>query len=658
MRTAKLNEGEIYSQVFVSDDDSCSYYSVDNEYYTSDDDIVGTIHTTPLKNTPSISNNNKPKVISRFYDDQRGNNQEFNKCQTNHIYASLHGSAKSKARLVTPRSSKSISSTSDKARDSNKAQYNNHKKDLKEFKKDDGSTDSNSFLYEITKVKTGLTPPSSISSITNQPRDSIKDYHYGDQKRNTLEQILQEFHELHSRIIENVNNEDVAKTPPPKSPHGINNIKTHRENPEKIALEDIRVKINDLHKRLNENITSKGNSSTSGKMRSSVKDSHLKNSYYEHEKDDISYSDSWLNKVANTQVVTPPLSSISSMTKSKGPTKTHFEAQRENPREYSEDESSYPYSWYNERVNTRIVTPPRSRRTRDYERKTSTASFEPPPSIFTHFTNNKNKNNERSSAGSVSDIFNPNPTTPKTRDKTVYVAKSMRGACYHAREDCYGLRSAYEVCSISKEGASMRGMRKCKLCYKNEVHPTASSFQYHDYYDRNTPSVVVPSPTEETLQRTITSSLNSSHTTSREVFVASSLRGTCYHSLNSCFGLRRSNGVTSVELNYATKMGMRPCKLCSYERETLKPDNQRSSSERISSTPISLALPKEGYSHHPSISNMHLSASRNNSSCYYTTSSGQCYHSSRYCSSLRRSSNIQEQSCIPYGKRPCRLCCK
>jgi len=50
-------------------------------------------------------------------------------------------------------------------------------------------------------------------------------------------------------------------------------------------------------------------------------------------------------------------------------------------------------------------------------------------------------------------------------EERVYVAASLRGKCYHAVDDCRGLRSAGGVISVPKKDATERNMRPCSICF-------------------------------------------------------------------------------------------------------------------------------------------------------------------------------------------------
>lgn len=132
---------------------------------------------------------------------------------------------------------------------------------------------------------------------------------------------------------------------------------------------------------------------------------------------------------------------------------------------------------------------------------------------------------------------------------------------------------------------------------------------------------------------------------SAKVYIAASRKGKCYHSHEACSGLRSAHGVTSLSLKDASNMlGMRPCKVC-------RP--QSMPSER----PEQFLEPMASQSFSYSLEASPRSSSLSTAPTYWITSNGQCYHSSRSCSSLRRSKVVTSSYGKPAGRRPCRLCC-
>ncbi len=300
-------------------------------------------------------------------------------------------------------------------------------------------------------------------------------------------------------------------------------------------------------------------------------------------------------------------------------------------------------------------------------------------------------------------------TTNDANDNTsVYVAKSMRGNCYHAHDHCYGLRTASGVCQMSFRGALMRRMRACRVCNplspkplsSPSLSPPSSQQQEPSFNKDNTdddwqlfypteklPSSSMPNRPTPKLRPTAPS-------TQQEVHIASSLKGKCYHSYPSCAGLRKASGTKVLSLQNAERMGMRPCKLCKlncnhvasataphYLEQPKILTYGRNSTQRSTRVAHHATTVDEGGSWErklPVTSTMSLTSPTGNYSkkttqpctftsavehgktkrhTYHTTSSGQCYHLSRSCSSLRRSKLVMQGNEKPMGKRACRLCC-
>ena len=133
-------------------------------------------------------------------------------------------------------------------------------------------------------------------------------------------------------------------------------------------------------------------------------------------------------------------------------------------------------------------------------------------------------------------------------------------------------------------------------------------------------------------------------TTSSTVYIAASLKGQCYHSHVGCKGLRDANGVTSIPLQNVDIMGMRPCRVC---RPT-----ERGVSQHVD---YSSCASNERITNYQDCNVRSLVVNSANK-MYWVTPSGQCYHSTRTCSSLRGSKTVL-QECSTIGRRACSKCC-
>lgn len=221
----------------------------------------------------------------------------------------------------------------------------------------------------------------------------------------------------------------------------------------------------------------------------------------------------------------------------------------------------------------------------------------------------------------------------------VYIAGSMRGGCYHSTSGCNGLRNSRRgvngITTITKEGAGMRNMRPCLLCKPTSTLTSPATGTHLIKYEGQSTSQLVPKVSSEFTR------YSSSGTNQSTVYVAASLKGHCYHSHSECKGLRDANGVTSILLKNAHVMSMRPCKVCRPTEGSLK----------------------DGYSlcassgNHLIRNTNEVSLSAREEMTCWVTPSGQCYHSSRSCSSLRRSKIVKQEFSIPNGKRACSKCC-
>jgi hypothetical protein len=366
-------------------------------------------------------------------------------------------------------------------------------------------------------------------------------------------------------------------------------------------------------------------------------------------------------------------------------------------------------------------------------RTVRTVSPEPPCSIYESVVDDDDHSHHKSSS-------------------TVYVAESMRGKCYHVDENCYGLRTASGTRMISHSGALLRGMRACRVCnplsFSSSPSSPSSSLSWHEeeisYSNKNLhphdpvksciQSLLVDTSSHtHTRNRTPTHSKNnqgstmgrntiSSLSSQETVHIASSLKGKCYHSHATCYGLRSARGVTTTTLQNADMMGMRPCSLCKDESKKSWRDLENNSRKNFESSNSCfgshLISTKNGYEYgqrtigsvrtgtnanaNPvskysnnysrrdemnftlvsaekkkleprmvlsmsSHANNETKGISNNSSrgeddqtaicTYWTTASGKCYHSSRSCSSLRRSKSVKSEIGRPVGKRACKLCC-
>lgn len=272
--------------------------------------------------------------------------------------------------------------------------------------------------------------------------------------------------------------------------------------------------------------------------------------------------------------------------------------------------------------------------------------------------------------------------TRSISSETVFIASSMRGKCYHSNQSCHGLRSAHGVCSISQQGALLRGMRACELCTSQSRQPQVRQHQRsvnstNTKLDKQSLFKSQSSQSKEQKHRTSNTKNNSNdHDDTVMVHAASSLKGKCYHTSSSCKGLRNAiGGSVKVTKKNALKMNMRPCKLCCEEvisEHIASPSMQesddsslslkgRSSSCHGTTETVNAPLSKLYNSDQEIKSNIqrrsYTTMSTNSRPAFYTTTTGKCYHSSKTCSSLRRSKNVKEQIEKPYDKRPCKLCC-
>jgi len=139
-------------------------------------------------------------------------------------------------------------------------------------------------------------------------------------------------------------------------------------------------------------------------------------------------------------------------------------------------------------------------------------------------------------------------------------------------------------------------------------------------------------------------------TTSSTVYIAASLKGQCYHSHVECKGLRDANGVTSIPFQNVDIMEMRPCRVC---RPT-----ERGVSQHVD---YSSCASNERITNYQDCNVRSLVVK-----CAEITSVGNkkygnsfrsmLYHSTRTCSSLRRSKTVL-QECFTMGRRACSKCC-
>eukprot|EP00956_Cyclotella_meneghiniana_P018379 scaffold30535_cov38-Cyclotella_meneghiniana.AAC.8 len=214
---------------------------------------------------------------------------------------------------------------------------------------------------------------------------------------------------------------------------------------------------------------------------------------------------------------------------------------------------------------------------------------------------------------------------------------------------CHGLRNARRgsngVTTITKQGASMRNMRPCQLCKPSSVTAAVPSrlhlVQYEGSVGRGNNQLV---PTSSQLTR------NGTETTSSTVYIAASLKGQCYHSHVGCKGLRDANGVTNIPLQNVDIMGMRPCRVC-------RPA-ERGVSQHVD---YSSCASNERITNYQDCNVRSLVVK-----CAEITSVGNkkygnsfrsmLYHSTRTCSSLRRSKTVL-QECFTMGRRACSKCC-
>ena len=170
----------------------------------------------------------------------------------------------------------------------------------------------------------------------------------------------------------------------------------------------------------------------------------------------------------------------------------------------------------------------------------------------------------------------------------------------------------------------------------------------------------------------------------KAVFVASSLKGKCFHSTSYCKGLRNAiGGSITISMKNAFTMEMRPCQICCNDETAMFGNisialpfttTQKHSSGLLSASSTKSHVNNEVQSILPPANNTHQISTCSSSSIiggnsimkersianttckFYTTASGKCYHQKRTCSSLKRSKNIVEQLEKPLGKNPCKLC--
>ena len=190
----------------------------------------------------------------------------------------------------------------------------------------------------------------------------------------------------------------------------------------------------------------------------------------------------------------------------------------------------------------------------------------------------------------------------------------------------------------------MRSMRPCQLCKPSSVTAPAPSglklVQYEGSVGRGNNQLV---PTSSQLTRY-------KDTTSSSVYIAASLKGQCYHSHVGCKGLRDANGVTSIPLQNVNIMGMRPCRVC---RPTERGVSQHVDSSSCASNQC-ITNYRDCNEKSTLVTTAEITSVGNK--MYWVTPSGQCYHSTRSCSSLRRSKTVL-QECSTMGRRACSKCC-
>ena len=78
----------------------------------------------------------------------------------------------------------------------------------------------------------------------------------------------------------------------------------------------------------------------------------------------------------------------------------------------------------------------------------------------------KKQKEEQAKQASVQTSTNSNSNNTNTEDRkgrTVYVASSCNGDCYHSRPQCGRMKNSYV---ISKSRAETSGYRPCKKCYR------------------------------------------------------------------------------------------------------------------------------------------------------------------------------------------------
>eukprot|EP00956_Cyclotella_meneghiniana_P018396 scaffold30603_cov21-Cyclotella_meneghiniana.AAC.2 len=254
------------------------------------------------------------------------------------------------------------------------------------------------------------------------------------------------------------------------------------------------------------------------------------------------------------------------------------------------------------------------------------------------------------------------------QDELVYVAGSMRGDCFHSTSTCHGLRNARRgsngVTTITKQGASMRNMRPCQLCKpsavtapapsklhlvqneRNQLMPASSRLHLVPYEGRVSKSSnqLVPTTSHQLTRYT------DADTTSSTVYIAASLKGQCYHSHVGCKGLRDANGVMSIPLQNVDIMGMRPCRVC---RPTERGVSQHVDYSSCASNQC-ITNYRDCNEKSTLVTTAEITSVGNK--MYWVTPSGQCYHSTRSCSSLRRSKTVL-QECSTMGRRACSKCC-
>eukprot|EP00956_Cyclotella_meneghiniana_P004650 scaffold5733_cov28-Cyclotella_meneghiniana.AAC.1 len=189
----------------------------------------------------------------------------------------------------------------------------------------------------------------------------------------------------------------------------------------------------------------------------------------------------------------------------------------------------------------------------------------------------------------------------------------------------------------------MRNMRPCQLCKPSSVTAPASSglhlVEYEGSFGR-----------EGSIQLVSQLTRYGSDTMSSIVYIAASLKDQCYHSNVGCKGLRDANGVTSIHLPNVDIMGMRPCRVCCPTERGVSQHVDYSScasNERITNY-------RDCNEKSTLVTSAEITSVGNK--MYWVTPSGRCYHSTRTCSSLRRSKTVL-QECSTMGIRACSKCC-